>query len=161
MKNLKLTRVDFRLIHGQVMTRWVAEYQIKSIICVDDKTAKSPILKKILLGAAPGGIKVEVETLENAVKRWKEDTMPTDNLMILFKTPESALQAYQNGMNYPSLQIGGIEGARDKKQVARNITMSKSDIETLKVLDNSGVKVYCQAIPDDPKVSFNSILTKL
>lgn len=23
MDNLKLTRIDFRLIHGQVMTRWV------------------------------------------------------------------------------------------------------------------------------------------
>ena len=23
MENLKLTRIDFRLIHGQVMTRWV------------------------------------------------------------------------------------------------------------------------------------------
>lgn len=28
MENLKLTRIDFRLIHGQVMTRWVAKYEI-------------------------------------------------------------------------------------------------------------------------------------
>ena len=53
MENLKLTRIDFRLIHGQVMTRWVAKYEIESIVVIDDRSAKSPILKKILLGAAP------------------------------------------------------------------------------------------------------------
>ena len=60
MENLKLTRIDFRLIHGQVMTRWVAKYEIESIVVIDDRSAKSPILKKILLGAAPSGVKVLV-----------------------------------------------------------------------------------------------------
>lgn len=46
MENLKLTRIDFRLIHGQVMTRWVAKYEIESIVVIDDRSAKSPILKK-------------------------------------------------------------------------------------------------------------------
>ena len=58
MENLKLTRIDFRLIHGQVMTRWVAKYEIESIVVIDDRSAKSPILKKILLGAAPSGVKM-------------------------------------------------------------------------------------------------------
>ena len=37
MENLKLTRIDFRLIHGQVMTRWVAKYEIESIVVIDDR----------------------------------------------------------------------------------------------------------------------------
>ena len=43
MENLKLTRIDFRLIHGQVMTRWVKKYGITNIVVIDDKSAKSPI----------------------------------------------------------------------------------------------------------------------
>ena len=30
MENLKLTRIDFRLIHGQVMTRWVENMKLKA-----------------------------------------------------------------------------------------------------------------------------------
>ena len=68
MENLKLTRIDFRLIHGQVMTRWVAKYEIESIVVIDDRSAKSPILKKILLGAAPAGVKVLVWNVAEAAE---------------------------------------------------------------------------------------------
>ena len=71
MENLKLTRIDFRLIHGQVMTRWVAKYEIESIVVIDDRSAKSPILKKILLGAAPSGVKVIVWNVAEAAEKWK------------------------------------------------------------------------------------------
>jgi D-glucosaminate-specific PTS system IIB component len=59
MDNLKLTRIDFRLIHGQVMTRWVKQYGITDIVVIHDKSANSPILKKILLNAAPAGVNVQ------------------------------------------------------------------------------------------------------
>ena len=84
MENLKLIRVDFRLIHGQVMTRWVKQYNIEAIVVIDDQSFKSAILKKILLNAAPSGVDVEVESVESAVARWKEGNFPQKNLLILF-----------------------------------------------------------------------------
>ncbi len=160
MENLKLTRIDFRLIHGQVMTRWVKQFDIKSIVVIDDKSAKSPILKKILLGAAPHGVKVEVETVDNAAKRWKEGTLPNSNLMLLFKDPAGAAKAYEAGLKYPRLQVGGIEGAGNKLNICRNITMSEEDINTLKPVYDAGVEIYCQPIPEDGEYPFKSAMEK-
>ena len=33
--SIELTRVDFRLIHGQVITRWLTQYQIYEIVTID------------------------------------------------------------------------------------------------------------------------------
>ncbi|MGN1277405.1 MAG: PTS system mannose/fructose/N-acetylgalactosamine-transporter subunit IIB [Floccifex sp.] len=161
MENLKLTRIDFRLIHGQVMTRWVKQYDIQSIVVIDDKSAKSPILKKILLGAAPHGVKVEVETVAKAAERFQNGTLPTNNLMILFKDPAGAAAAYQAGVKYNRLQVGGIEGRGDKVNICRNITMSKEDVETLLPVHEAGVEIYCQPIPEDGEYPFKNAIEKV
>lgn len=160
MDNLKLTRIDFRLIHGQVMTRWVKQYSITSIVVIDDRSAQSAILKKILLNAAPADINVEVESVESAVERWKEGKFPKDNLLILFKTPESAERAWLLGIKFETLQVGGIEGAGNKKNICRNITMSKEDVDHLKTMYDGGVKIFCQPIPEDAEYPFQNALEK-
>lgn len=160
MENLKLTRIDFRLIHGQVMTRWVKKYGITNIVVIDNKTAKNPILKKVLLNAAPAGIKVEIETIESAADRWKENKMPIGNLLLLFKDPASAEAAWKAGIEYPSLQVGGVEGSASKKNICRNIVMSKEDVEHLKPMYEAGIKVFCQPIPDDSEVSLKVAIEK-
>lgn len=155
-----MTRVDFRLIHGQVMARWVKHYGIETIVVVDNKTSKSPILKKILLNMAPAGIKVEVETVESAVARWNENKFPKNNLLLLFKTPEEAKRAWLDGIKFNRLQVGGIEGAGNKKNICRNITMSKDDVDHLKTMYDGGVTIFCQPIPEDAEYPFSNALAK-
>lgn len=158
--DLKLTRIDFRLIHGQVMTRWVKQYDIKTIIVVHDKSAKSPILKKILINAAPAGVKVDVESTESAAKRWKENNLPEGSTMLLFKDPKGALDAWKAGVKFDRLQVGGIEGAGDKKNICRNITMNQADIAALKPMYDGGVEIFCQPIPEDAAFPFAEALKK-
>lgn len=160
MENLKLTRIDFRLIHGQVMTRWVVKYNITDIVVVDDKSAKSPLLKKILLGAAPSGVKVVVTTVEEAANMWKNGEMPTGNLLILFKNTSQALAAWEQGVKYPSLQVGGIEGSGNKKNVYKNVVMSTEEKDELNILHDGGVRIYLQPIPEDNEFSFKDVLSK-
>ena len=160
MDNLKLTRIDFRLIHGQVMTRWVVKYNITDIVVIDDKSAKSPLLKKILLGAAPAGVKVVVVTVEEAAKMWKNGEMPIGNLLILFKNTSQALAAWEQGVRYKSLQVGGIEGSGQKRNVYKNVVMSVEEKDDLSVLNDGGVKIFLQPIPEDNEFSFKDVLSK-
>ena len=160
MENLKLTRIDFRLIHGQVMARWVKQFDIDHIIVIDDKTAKSPILKKIILNAAPKSIKTEVLTVQQAATRWNDNTLSDKKLLILFKDINGALSAYDAGINYDSLQVGGIEGSGDKKNVNKNVVMSKEEMLQLKSLNDKGVDVFIQPIPEDSCLRFPAIENK-
>lgn len=160
MENLKLTRIDFRLVHGQVMTRWVKEYGIDYILVIDDRSASKPLLKKILIGAAPAGVKVEVESVQSAAQRWKAGNFTGKSQMILFKDPDTAAKAWEAGVKYPSLQIGGVEGSADAHNIYRNVVLTEEGLETLKKLDANGVEVFAQPIPDMAPFPFDKIVEK-
>ena len=43
--SIVLTRIDDRLIHGQVMTSWLNYTSATKIMVVDDRSAQDPFLK--------------------------------------------------------------------------------------------------------------------
>lgn len=160
MENLVLTRIDFRLIHGQVMTRWVKKLNVQHIIVIDDNTATSFILKKIILNAAPENIETEVLTVKEAAAKFSDGTLSDKRLLILFKDANTAAEAYKEGVKYDTLQIGGIEGSGEKKAVATNLVMSEEDMLALKPVHEAGVRIYAQPIPEVSEVDFSVIEKK-
>ena len=41
---ISFIRVDDRIIHGQIVTRWSKEYPCDGIIAVNDKAATTPVM---------------------------------------------------------------------------------------------------------------------
>ena len=55
MKNIRLIRVDDRLIHGQVVTSWITQTGSKKIMIIDDELYENEFLKDVFAAAAPRG----------------------------------------------------------------------------------------------------------
>ena len=60
MRNVVLTRVDERLIHGQVMTSWLKLCNANVILIIDAGSASNAFLKRILFAAAPKDVELQV-----------------------------------------------------------------------------------------------------
>ena len=58
MAEIVLCRIDSRLIHGQVMTKWVNQVQANKIVVISDELAADDFLRSIYLMAAPSGVEV-------------------------------------------------------------------------------------------------------
>ena len=101
-----------------------------------------------------------MESVASAAAKWKAGEFPTGSLIILFKNTETALAAYKAGVAYPSLQVGGIEGAGDKKNVYKNVVMSTAEAAHLKELGDAGVNVFFQPIPEDAEYPLADALKK-
>lgn len=54
--SIVLTRIDDRLIHGQVMTSWLNYTSATKIRVVDDRSAQDPFLKTVLKNAVPKNV---------------------------------------------------------------------------------------------------------
>ena len=65
---ITVIRIDDRLIHGQIITKWIAEARAEQILVVDEKSAADPMLRMILALAVPSGIHLEVLSQEAALK---------------------------------------------------------------------------------------------
>ncbi len=72
MANIVLCRIDSRLIHGQVVTKWVGQSQANRIAVVSDELDADPFMKNIYLMAAPPNIKVDCFSNQSFAAAWKE-----------------------------------------------------------------------------------------
>ena len=70
---IKLVRVDFRLIHGQVITKWSNIISAKEIIVVNDQLSKDEYMAEIYIMAAPPGMKVNVLSINDFVTQAKNN----------------------------------------------------------------------------------------
>ena len=85
MRNIVLTRIDDRLIHGQVVTAWIKQYPINRILIIDDELSQNRLMQRIYKAAAPMGIEVLIQACTQAIDFLKEEGEKGENLLILVK----------------------------------------------------------------------------
>ena len=76
MAEIKLFRIDSRLIHGQIITKWLKVTQADKIVVVDEMLAADDFMKEVYVAAVPKGISVDIYDTDKAmgtepVWRWK------------------------------------------------------------------------------------------
>ena len=72
MTELSLVRIDFRLMHGQVVTGWLKQVSADTILIVDDQLAADKFMAQVFLAAKPAGVKVGIRSIEKAVENLVE-----------------------------------------------------------------------------------------
>ncbi|HHV19168.1 MAG TPA: PTS sugar transporter subunit IIB, partial [Thermoanaerobacterales bacterium] len=150
MENIVLVRIDMRLIHGQVIAKWVKQLNINKIFIVDDEISKDKFLTKIYKSAAPPSLKVKICSVEDFIAELDMVNSSENRILILFKNVTSLMSAWKKGFEIETVQIGGLGGGQGRKIIHRNITVSQNDMEDLLQLHKSGVKIVFQAIPEEP-----------
>ena len=103
MAEISLIRVDSRLIHGQVITKWRKIFNITKIVVVDDSLANDEFMIRMYEAAAPAGVKVKVYGVEKAKRLWDKNQFGTEGrVLLLFKDIPTCYKLYEQGvpMNY-------------------------------------------------------------
>lgn len=108
--SIELTRVDFRLIHGQVITRWLTQCQINEIVTIDNELAKDLFMQEVFKMAAPKGVKITIVDDVTAVKKQEAGDFDKKRVMVLFKGVNQLNKAVEAGLKLDKVQIGGLGG---------------------------------------------------
>ncbi|MBQ9328839.1 MAG: PTS sugar transporter subunit IIB [Solobacterium sp.] len=154
---VNLARVDERLIHGQVMTAWVKKFWIKKIIMVDDELASDDFMKEVLALSAPSGVKVEVKSVGESLESI-ESSKDEDSTLLLFKEVKYAYELYKLGYDLKELNIGNVGSSPVRKAITTQVYMSEEEKRMCRELNENGVYVYIQKLPQDSRVD---VMTKI
>ena len=147
---LVLTRIDDRLIHGQVATQWVTTTQANNIYIVDDETADDEFSVMVCKGLAPLRTEVHVLHVDEAIETLKEADKDNDNrALIIVKVPQPIVKMVEAGVNIQKVIVGGMGKRNDRKVFFRAIHANDTEIEELRKLSEMGVDVECQIVPSD------------
>lgn len=154
---IKLVRVDFRLVHGQIVTKWIHTIKADTILVLNDKLAKDSFMLSVYQMSAPAGTKVKVQTIDDFIKHWHETKYEESNCMILIKNVEDTYRIFKGGVKFDAIQIGGLGGSAGRKAVFGPITLDKVDMERLKEINDSGQRVYFHQVPEDSSAEFYTV----
>ncbi|WP_140918140.1 PTS system mannose/fructose/N-acetylgalactosamine-transporter subunit IIB [Limnobaculum xujianqingii] len=160
MAKIVLCRIDSRLIHGQVVTKWVGQSQANRIAVVSDELDADPFMKSIYLMAAPPNVKVDCYSNQSFAAAWNENQLGVGNVLVLFPNLASVQKAVIDGFNVTGIQVGGLGGGPNRKAVFQNITLDEADVIVLRDLQQRGVNVIFQTIPEDKPQALEDVLKK-
>ena len=158
MRNVVLTRVDERLIHGQVMTSWLKLCNANVILIIDAGSASNAFLKRILFAAAPKDVELQVMNEADAAAYLKEDSPDGEKVLVLSKTPQPLLAMVRSGIEIKEIILGNMGGAPGRKHFNKSISASPDEIQAFRDLVDAGVYVSCQMVPSDAKEDVKKLL---
>lgn len=160
--NIVHVRIDYRLIHGQVITKWLKQCNAKKIVIIDDKLSRDEFLSSVYRMAAPSGIKVEIVDVERARSEWESGSFfGGAPVLLLFKSVEMALASVEAGISFNELQVGGLENKPGRTIVHNQISLDAADAEKLSKIEQRGIRVYFQTIPGEEPESLEKVVKKL
>ena len=103
-----LARLDYRLLHGQVVFTWTTKVQAERIIVVDNAAANDDIKKGALKLAKPQGVRLNVFTVERALAKM-------DKLNTLGDASCSSLATLRDAAVLPGLQARRHQPGRHRQ----------------------------------------------
>lgn len=156
-----LARIDDRLIHGQVATRWTKETNVTRIIVVSDEVAADTVRKTLLTQVAPPGVTAHVVDVAKMVRVWNNPKYAGEKVMLLFTNPTDVERLVEDGVGITTVNIGGIAFRQGKTQVNNAVSVDAKDIEAFKKLHARGIELEVRKVSSDQKLNMMDLIAKI
>lgn len=158
MQNLVLTRIDDRLIHGQVMTKWIKETGAQNVVIIDDATSKNDFMINVFEQAVPEDIGIGVFDKEDGVKFFSQPLEA--RTMILVKVPQTIEYLVDHGIDIKEVDLGGMGTKDGRSTLYQYISTSPDEDQCFKRLIAKGIDVYVQIVPQNEKQAIKPLIEK-
>ncbi|MGS3447355.1 PTS mannose transporter subunit IIAB [Klebsiella electrica] len=156
-----LARIDDRLIHGQVATRWTKETNVTRIIVVSDEVAADTVRKTLLTQVAPPGVTAHVVDVAKMIRVYNNPKYAGDRVMLLFTNPTDVERIVEGGVKITTVNIGGIAFRQGKTQVNNAVSVDEKDIEAFKKLNARGIELEVRKVSTDQKLKMMDLIGKV
>ncbi len=145
-----LTRIDNRLIHGQVIEAWVPHLKVRRLVVADDTSAGDPMARAVMTMAVPQEVDVVLEPVGGLdFAAMARDAVPT---MVLFRDVAGVVSARAHGLPTGPLNLGNVHAGPGRVALSRSVYLSADDRSSLATLQGQGMLVTAQAVPSEKPV---------
>ena len=158
---LILTRIDDRLIHGQVVVGWGNYLKPDRIILCSNAIANIPWQKEIYSTAgtlAPYDVAISIWTEAETLEYFQENKFDKEKVILLIETPQELLNLIEKSAPIKNVNIGGMHFRQGKKQLAPFIFVDTDDLKYFKILKNKNIKLEGQDVPNSKKIDVTEII---
>lgn len=146
--NILLTRIDNRLIHGQVGMTWTNTLGANLVIVANDEIANNEVRQNLMDMALPESAESRYFTLNKTI-RIIHKAAPRQKIFIVVRTPQDALALVEGGVPIDKINVGNLHYEEGKKQISKTVSVNDDDIEIFNRLHEKGVELDVRGIPNE------------
>ena len=154
-----LSRIDDRLIHGQVVEGWVNYLKATCIFVADDRVASNAFQRSIMELTVPQGLRVAIGRVEDICSQVRTASFTADRIILLFSNPADVLRAIKSGLDCRVINIGGMHYVPGKRKLMDVLAVDDEDLAALKELAANGVTINVQTVPTQRPVPIEKVFT--
>lgn len=155
------TRVDDRLIHGQVATMWTNQLGATRIMVVDDKAACDDVMKMSLKMATPSGVALSVLPVEKAAIRINANAYEGQRVFLIVKSPDTLLRLVQQNVEIKKVNVGNLTYYDGRVKISNTVAVSEEEVKNFRKLKDRGVEIALQLTPNNQSEDFISVVNKV
>ncbi len=157
MPNIVLSRIDERLIHGQVGVQWVGFAGANLVLVANDEVAEDPVQQNLMEMVLAEGIAVRFWTLQKVIDNIHR-AANRQKILLVCKTPADFLTLVKGGVPVNRINVGNMHYANGKQQIAKTVSVDAGDIAAFNDLKTAGVECFVQGVPTEPAVDLFKLL---
>ena len=153
-----LTRVDHRLLHGQVAFSWTQSIGADCILIANDDVPNNEIRKTTIKLAKPQGVKLVIKSIEDSIVALQSGVTDKYKLFIVVESIKDAYQLAKACPQIKQINLGGIKAKEGTRNLGKAVNVFPEEEELLKQLIIEGVEVEIRQVPADKKIEAKEIL---
>ncbi|WED24949.1 PTS N-acetylgalactosamine transporter subunit IIB [Vibrio sp. JC009] len=157
MPNIVLSRIDERLVHGQVGVQWVGFAGANIVVVANDAVAEDQIQQNLMEMVLAEGIAIRfwsiqktIDTIHKAADRQK--------ILLVCNSPKDFRSLVEGGVPITQINVGNMHYAEGKNQVSKTVSVDANDIEHFNTLKALGVSCTVQGVPTESATDIFTLL---
>lgn len=149
--NILLTRIDNRLVHGQVGVTWTSTIGANLLVVVDDDVAQDEIQQKLMgITAETYDFGIRFFSIEKTINVIGK-AAPHQKIFLICRTPQTVRRLLEGGIKLDDINVGNMHFSEGKKQISSKVYVNGQDLDDLQFIKKQGVNIFIQDVPGDQK----------
>ena len=155
---IKLTRIDDRLVHGQVAFTWTPALGADCLLIANDKVAKDEFMKMTLGLAKPAGTKLLIKSVKDAAVFLNDEKSKNAKVLILINSVKDAAALAAEVSEITTINFGGLRSKEGSKLISKAIAVNDDDITIIREMLAKGLELEMRQVPTDNKQLVASLI---
>lgn len=155
---IKLTRIDDRLLHGQVSFTWTPALGVDCLLIANDKVAKDEFMKMALGLAKPAGAKLLIKSINDAAAFLNDEKSRNAKILLLVNSVKDANAMANAVAEIKSINFGGLRTKEGAKLISKAIAVNEEDIHIIRELLAKEIELEIRQVPTDSRQMVENLL---
>lgn len=152
-------RIDDRMLHGVVATRWVPLFKSTRAMVVDNAASTNDVVRSSLKMACPPGVALSVISVEKAKTNILAGKYAAQRVFCVCRYIHEAYELFEAGVEIPQLNLGNVtQNKGETTELDKTVRVNPEELQMLREMHAAGTKVTAQFVPEDKEVDLSGKL---